>query len=117
MLAHPSFSGAADVRRPKAKVGTKARKRRRQMALEPLESRVVLSYTFSLVGQTATVSPVANTGGPFLIAEVFTAGQNLLEYSQDNGVTFSTNWDPTVPGNNFLAANSSSVIDITPTTC
>ena len=47
MLAHPSFPGTAIVGRSKAKVGTKARKRRRQMALESLENRVVLSYTFS----------------------------------------------------------------------
>ena len=54
MLAIPSFSVATDVRRSKAKLGTKARKRQRQMALESLESRVVLSYTFSYVANVAT---------------------------------------------------------------
>ena len=94
----------------------KRTKRKRQYMLEPLESRVVLSYTFSLVGQTATVSPVAATGGPILIDEVVIAGSPLLEWSQDNGATFSTNWDSATPGTKTLAANSSSVIDITPTT-
>jgi len=49
MRASPSFL-QADVRQLKAKSCTKARKRRRQMALEFLESRVLLTYTFSLVG-------------------------------------------------------------------
>src|SRR6516162_8971297 len=98
MFANSNSSGAIHARRPKVKLATKARKRRRQMALEPLESRVVLSYTFSLAGQTATVSPVAATGGPILIDEVVVAGNPLLEWSQDNGVTFSTDWDSATPG-------------------
>ena len=67
------------------------------MALESLESRTLLSYTFSLVGQTATVSPVAATGGPILIDEVVITGNPFLEWSQDNGVTFSTDWDSSDP--------------------
>ena len=44
----------------------KSRRRSRQWyTFEPLESSVVLSYTFSLVGQTATVSPVVNTADRF----------------------------------------------------
>ena len=92
MLSHSNFPGATIMGRPTAKLGTKARKRRRQIVLDSLESRVLLSYTFSLVGQTATVSPVAATGGPFLVDEVVVAGNPLLEWSQDNGATFSTDW-------------------------
>ena len=115
MLTHPRFPTVADVQRPKAKVGTKARKRRRQMALESLESRTLLSYTFSLVGQSATVSPVAATGGPMLIDEVVVAGTPLLEWSQDNGVTFSLDWDSATPGDQTLGANTASSINLTPT--
>ena len=97
--------------------GAKSRRRPRQRyTLEPLESRVVLSYTFSLVGQTATVSPVAATGGPILIDEVLITGNPFLEWSQDNGVTFSADWDDATPGTQTLPANTASVIDLTPTT-
>ncbi len=98
----------------RANLGRRA-KRKRQYALESLETRIVLSYTFALSGTTATVSPVAATGGPFLIDEVMVAGNPLLEYSEDGGATFSTNWDPTVPGTNTLPAAVGSVIDLTPT--
>ena len=84
--------------------------------LESLENRTLLAYTFSLVGQTATVSPVAATGGPILIDEVVVAGNPLLEWSQDNGVTFSTDWDRATPGTQTLAATSASTINLTPTT-
>jgi len=94
----------------------KRTKRKRQYQVESLESRTLLSYTFSLVGQTATVSPVAATGGPILIDEVVVGGNPLLEWSQDNGATFSTNWDPSVPGANTLPATTASTIDLTPTT-
>ncbi|HET6246254.1 MAG TPA: hypothetical protein VFE47_01020 [Tepidisphaeraceae bacterium] len=84
--------------------------------VEQLESRVMLSYTFALSGQTATVSPVASTGASILINEVMVAGNPILEYSQDGGSTFSTDWDTNTPGTQTLAANSSSTIDLTPTT-
>jgi len=61
------------------------------------------------------VSPVANTGGPILINEVVVAGNPLLEWSQDGGVTFSTDWDSATPGTQTLAAKTSSTIDITAT--
>ena len=54
MFANTSISGAADVGRPKSKLGTKAQEEAAQMALESLESRVVLSYTFSYAGAVAT---------------------------------------------------------------
>ena len=86
------------------------------LRVELLEPRILLSYTFALVGTTATVSPVAATGGPILIDEVLVAGNPLLEWSQDNGVTFSTDWDDTTPGTQTLPANTASVIDLTATT-
>jgi len=91
-------------------------RRKRLYLLEQLETRTLLSYTFSLTGQIATVSPVAATGGPILIDEVVVGGNPLLEWSQDNGSTFSTDWDSATPGTQTLAANSSSTIDLTPTT-
>ena len=97
--------------------GVKSRRRSRQWyTLEPLESRIVLSYTFSLVGQTATVSPVAATGGPILIDEVMISGNPFLEWSQDNGATFSVDWDSSTPGDQTLPATTASTIDLTPTT-
>ena len=78
-----------------------SRKRSRRtyalQVLDSLETRVLLSYTFSLVGQTATVSPVAATGGPFLVDEVMVSGNPLLEWSQDNGTKFSLDWDSATP--------------------
>jgi hypothetical protein len=95
---------------------TKSRRRSKgAYALENLESRVVLSYTFSLVGQTATVLPVAATGGPILIDEIMISGNPFLEWSQDNGATFSVDWDSTTPGDQTLPANTASTINLTPT--
>jgi len=54
MLAHPNSPGATIVRRSKIKLGTKTPNRRRQMTVESLESRVVLSYTFSYTAPLAT---------------------------------------------------------------
>ena len=87
MLAIPRFSEATDVQRPKAKLGTKARKRQRQMALESLESRVVLSYTFSYVGNVATA---LGSGGTVdsLVIEPF--GGFLLH--SVNGSPFDGDW-------------------------
>ena len=76
----------------------------------------MLSYTFSLVGQTATVSPVAATGGPILIDEVLITGNPFLEWSQDNGLTFSADWDSSTPGTQTLPATTASTINLTPTT-
>ncbi len=87
----PSFERA---RAHRNKLGQKRAKRKRPYQLESLESRTLLSYTFSLSGSIATVSPVAATGGPILIDEVMVSGNPLLEWSQDNGMTFSTDWDP-----------------------
>ena len=92
------------------------RNRARRSALETLEPRMLLSYTFSLSGSTATVSPVAGTGGPILIDEVLIGSNPLLEWSQDNGLTFSTDWDSATPGTQTLPANTSAIINLTPTT-
>jgi hypothetical protein len=91
-----------------------ARPRRLPLGLDCLEGRIVPSYTFSLAGQTATVFPVANTGGPLLIDEVMVGGSSLLEWSQDGGQTFSTDWDSGTPGTQTLAANTASSINISP---
>ncbi len=116
MRALPNSRRATFARHTKAAQGTRIRKWSRQFVLEPLETRTLLSYTFSLAGQTATVSPVGATGGPILIDEVVVGVNPLLEWSQDNGTTFSTDWDSATPGTQTLAANSSSVIDLTPST-
>ena len=62
------------------------------------------------------MSPVAATGGPILIDEVLIAGNPFLEWSQDNGVTFSADWDDATPGTQTLPANTASTINLTPTT-
>ncbi len=116
-MFQPSNTRAARVsRRPMTTQGMRNRQAKRRFFFEPLEDRTLLSYTFSLVGQTATVSPVANTGGPILIDEVLVAGNPLLEWSQDNGMTFSTDWDDATPGTQTLPANTLSTINLTPTT-
>ncbi|MGA2500730.1 MAG: hypothetical protein ABSH20_23580, partial [Tepidisphaeraceae bacterium] len=84
--------------------------------MDHLEDRTLLSYTFALVGQTATVSPVAATGGPILITEIVVAGNPVLQWSEDNGTTFSTDWDSATGGIQTLAANTASTINLTPTT-
>ena len=84
--------------------------------IESLEPRTLLSYTFSLVGQTATVSPVAATGGPILIDQLVVGGNPFLEWSQDGGTTFSVDWDSATPGTQTLPATTASTINLTPTT-
>jgi hypothetical protein len=74
------------------------------------------SYTFSLVGTTATVNPVASTGGPIRIDTVLISGNPYLEWSQDNGATISIDWDDATAGVQMLAAATSSTINLTPTT-
>ncbi len=74
------------------------------------------SYNFSLVGTTATVTPVAATGGPILIDTVLVAGNPFLEWSVDNGVTFSLDWDDATAGVQMLPAATSSSINLTPAT-
>lgn len=74
------------------------------------------SYTFSLVGTTATVSPVAATGGPILIDSVLVGGTPYLEWSVDNGATFSLDWDSTTAGVQMLPAATTSTINLTLTT-
>ena len=74
------------------------------------------SYTFSLAGTAATVSPVASTGGPILIDSVLVAGTPYLEWSQDNGVTFSLDWDDGTAGVQMLPAATTSTINLTPST-
>ena len=87
MLAIPRFSDATDVQGPKAKLGTKARRRQRQMALESLESRVVLSYTFSYVGNIATA---LGSGGAVNSLVLEPLGGFLLH--SVNGSPFDGNW-------------------------
>ena len=112
----PAFPNTHGVRGTRSSLISRSSRTRRRNALESLESRTLLSYTFSLVGQTATVSPVAATGGPILIDEVVMAGNPLLEWSQDNGSTFSIDWDSSTPGNQTLPATTASTINLTPTT-
>ena len=87
MVANSSFPAAADVRRPSAKLSTKARKRRRQMAIESLESRVVLSYTFSYAGNVATA---LGSGGAVDSLVLEPLGGFLLH--SVNGSAFDGNW-------------------------
>ncbi len=118
MVANTSFSAAADVRRAKSKLGTKARKRQRQMALESLESRVVLSYTFSYAGGVATALG-SNGAVDHLILEPL--GGFLLH--SVNGGAFSGSWggnpvplSPTLLVNVTLSTGDGSSITLgTPT--
>src|SRR6516164_9395837 len=93
MLANANFPEATIVRRPKAKLSTKARERRRQMALEALESRTLLAlaYTFSFdaLTNTATVSPNGAPSGAHSLVIEPVAG--FLEYSVDGSI-FSGAW-------------------------
>jgi hypothetical protein len=116
MQLNDLFATRRRSRRKPATRTDQARKVRSQAALECLEDRTLLSYTFALSGQTATVSPVASTGGPILIDEVVVGGNPLLQWSQNNGVTFSTDWDDATPGTQTLPATTASTINLTPTT-
>jgi len=88
----------------------------RYAPMEALESRILLSYTFLMSGSTATVTPVAATGGPLLIGEIFAFGSPVLEHSEDGGVNFSVDWDDSTAGIQFLAAATTSTVNLTPTT-
>ena len=112
----PVLPNTRAVRGTRSSLISRTRRTRRRSALESLESRTLLAYTFSLVGQAATVSPVAATGGPMLIDEVLIAGNPFLEWSQDNGSTFSADWDDATPGDQTLPATTASTINLTPTT-
>jgi hypothetical protein len=90
---------AAGVRRPEASLGTGARRRRRQLALEALESRVVLSYTFFYNAITKVATAAGSAAVDSLVIEPV---GGLLEHSV-NGGPFSAFWgrlqvpaDPTV---------------------
>ena len=105
----------------KALFGKESRRRNsdgrlHRLLVEPLEARIAPSYTFALTGTTATVSPVAATGGPILIKEVLSAGNPVLEHSQDGGASFSLDWNDSVAGVQMLPATTSAVINLTPTT-
>ncbi len=102
MLAHPNSSGATIVRRPKIKLGTKTPNRRRQMTLESLESRVVLSYTFSYTAPVATAVGTAAVNS--LVLEPV---DGFLFYSV-NGSAFSGNW-----GGTSVPASPTVTVDIT----
>ena len=102
MLAHPDSPGATIVRRPKIKLGTKTPNRRRQMTLESLESRVVLSYTFSYTAPVATAVGTAAVNS--LVLEPV---DGFLLYSV-NGSAFSGNW-----GGSSVPASPTVSVDIT----
>jgi len=68
------------------KLGKRTKRTRQQFALESLESRTLLSYTFSYVGTTATALGTTGTDS-LVIAPI----GGLLEYSV-GGATFNSNW-------------------------
>lgn len=82
--------------------------RDRRQAVEILESRIALSYTFALSGSTATVTGSAAVDS--LVIDVTSGG--LLEHSVDGGA-FSTDWDSSVAGVQTLAAAAGSTVNIT----
>jgi len=114
-----SISGyAAGVGRPKAKLGTKSR-RRRQIAFESLESRVVLSYAFAYDAFTKVATAVGDAAVDSLVLEPV---GGFLEHSV-NGGPFSAAWgrlavpaDPTVTVDISISSGNGSSLQLgTPT--
>ncbi len=64
--------------------------RMRQRSIESLDSRTLLPYTFVYGGHLGPQT-VNETGGNDSIT-VVNNGYGLLEWSTDNGATFSTQW-------------------------
>lgn len=69
--------------------------------VESLEGRALLAYMFSLAGDVATVTG----SGPLIIQQV----NNFLEYSQNGGATFSTDWSGDGLPDNLPAAPTTTV--------
>ncbi len=106
----------SDISRRKAGAGRPGPKRlfptrnRRvtRVSLEPLETRQLLAYTFTLAGATATV--VGDTASDTLVID--SAG-GLLEYSV-NGSAFSTDFNANGGAPATLAAAAGSTVNINP---
>jgi hypothetical protein len=90
----------------------KRTKRRRQFGLELLESRTLLTYTFSYHPLLSSVTVTESSGGDSFAVK--NNGSGLLEYSIDGGA-FSTNWNPGNGNGNHLSASvlSSVFINLT----
>ncbi len=94
MSVFSNLRGASSSRRLKTRLGARTKRTRQQFALEPLESRVVLSYTFSYSAPVAMA--VGSTTGAVDSLVLEPLGGFLL-YSV-NGAPFSGNWSGnTVP--------------------
>ena len=82
-------SSSIDLALGRTKLGRRA-KRKRQFALESLESRTLMTYTFTYGGANGPqVVDESGGGDSFTVAN---NGSGLLEWSSDNGASFSTQW-------------------------
>ena len=103
MFANPVLSTPAPLRRPKTKSSTKARKQRRQMVLESLESRTLLSYTFTGGGTNMGVA-TGDGSADTLYLEPFSG----LIYHSTDGIVFSPDWG----GGLTIAASTANSISV-----
>jgi hypothetical protein len=83
--------GSAGGQRRNLQIGRRTN-RKRQYAVELLENRTLLTYTFTYGGANGPqVVDESGGGDSFTVAN---NGSGLLEWSTDNGATFSTQWGP-----------------------
>jgi hypothetical protein len=81
-----NYRGAIDLRCSKTRISTRTRRRKQQVALEGLESRTLLAYTFTFASPIATA-----TGDASKDALVIEPVGGFLEHSV-NGSPFSSDW-------------------------
>ena len=91
--------GMAGGQRRNLQIGRRTN-RKRQYQLESLESRTLLTYTFTYGGSLGPQVVDESGGGDSFTVE--NNGAGLLQWSQDNGATFSTQWGP-IPADTLQA--------------
>ncbi len=106
MSAHSQDKRPETKPRAQRLAARRSQSRRWVAVFEGLESRTLLSYTFALTGNTATV-----TGNKSNDTLVIDQSGGLLEYSV-NGSAFSTNWNASGGPPGTLAASSTSTVNL-----
>ena len=89
MTLFSNSRGEAARRRRNTQIGRRTN-RKRQYALESLESRTLLTFTFTYGGVNGPQTVNESGGGDSFT--VVNNGAGLLEWSTDHGATFSTQW-------------------------
>ena len=103
MAALSNSRSAGFPQRIQASSGSRLKRRRRHLTLETLEGRTLLTFTFTYGG--ANGPQTVNESGGSDSFTVTNNGSGLLEWSADQGATFSTQWGP-IPADTLNASTA-----------